>query len=271
MKKIKIFIYVIILVKICVADECEADNHVDNCEKYPSVGTGNDFKKCLLDYNEYKCRLKSCSDLEVNQCRDFGSDNDGLHCVEKMSWAPDKQNIITEGCALQQCTDLPVGYCSWWNSNDELSCMENEDYTGCVLTSCSELKPGECHRMYFTDGETQCIETEDGKGCEMKKCSDYSSNECNKFTPEDDMLKCLPEGSGCLQKECRDLPSANCGDINPMRNNLYECVANGGYCQETYRRCEDLPYQYCSLYKESLYYREEPGKCIKNEISKNAN
>ena len=268
MKKIKIFIYVIILVKICIAQECEAVDHLSNCEDYPSVGTGNDFKKCFLDDNENKCKLRSCSDFEQDRCQDFGSDNSGLQCITKMSWAPDKHNIIREGCALQQCTDLPVGYCSWWNSDDELFCMENEDSTGCVLTSCSNLKPGKCNRMYFPDGEKQCKETEDGKGCEIKKCSDYSSDECSKFTPEDNRFKCLPEGSGCLQKKCSNLSSANCGDINPMRNNLYECVAVEGSCKETYRRCEDLPYQYCSLYMESLYYGEEPGKCIKNEKSK---
>ena len=49
--------------KICIADECEAEDHLSNCEEYPSVGTGNDFKKCLYDDNENKCKLRSCSDF----------------------------------------------------------------------------------------------------------------------------------------------------------------------------------------------------------------
>lgn len=265
MKTIKILIYVIILVKICIASECE--NHESGCEQYSSEGEGDTLKKCFYIDSQEKCGLKSCSDFEEDSCSEFGSDN-GLQCLKKMSWAPDRQNIITNGCALQQCNDLPDGYCSLFQANGDKYCIENEDSTGCVLMSCSDLTPGQCGRFIFPGNEFQCVETEDGQGCEPKKCSDYSSNQCNKFNPNNEHYKCLPEGTGCIQKQCSSLIPPNCGDINPMKNNLLTCEAIEGVCTETYKKCEELPYQYCSLYQRSFYYLQEGGKCIKNEISK---
>ena len=69
MKTIKFLIYVIILVKICIASECE--NSVSGCDQYPSEGEGNTLKKCFYIESEEKCGLKSCSDFEEDRCSDF--------------------------------------------------------------------------------------------------------------------------------------------------------------------------------------------------------
>ena len=140
-------------------------------------------------------------------------------------------------------------------------------YTKCELISCSDLKPGKCSEAQFSDRNKQCVESEDGKRCEVKKCSDVNPNECNQFIiPNYDSYKCIKEGDGCVVKDCSKLTPPNCDAINPMKNNLYTCADNGDFCEETIKRCEDLPPQYCGLYSQSLFYsKERNGKCIKNE------
>ena len=237
MKKINVILYVIILAKICVAEDCSTlspercNDYVPtpedgtkrcillegncvlkecqeftNCEAFPSIGEGDDLKKCM-NTNE-GCRLIKCSELSTDNCEDFGYDDRGLKCLIKMSKVPDEP-IFSDYCQLQGCTDLPAEYCSWL-SNDEIKCQDNEEYTGCELIKCSELKPGQCNRVYYDNYTIQCLEAEDGKRCEIKKCSDYKSNECSKYLPSRIWAKCIPEENGCEEKECMDLTSPNC-------------------------------------------------------------
>ena len=297
MKKISIILYVIIFVKMCGAEDCsnlDPENCYDyvptqedgtkrcillegncvlkecqdltDCEAFPTIGEGDEMKKCL-NTNE-GCQLKNCSELDTNNCQNFGYDNRGLKCLTKMSKVPGEPIIFLDYCELQRCTDMPAGFCDLF-SNDEIKCHENEDYTECELINCSDLKPGQCYKAYYDNYAIQCLESEDGKRCEIRKCSDYKTNECSKYLPFRTWAKCLPGENGCEEKECGDLTPPNCGRINPLRNNLYSCEENNGFCMESIKSCEELPYKYCSLYINSIYYSQEKSeKCIKNEKTK---
>ena len=216
-----------------------------------------------------ECKFKKCSELDNDRCRDFGIDERGYLCLEKSSIDPDTYESISLGCALQQCSDLPVGECFLFQY-DELLCQENQYRTRCELKTCSDLSPRRCNGAYFFDDGIQCSITEDGKSCVTEKCSDYNSNECSNFIQRNnEWVKCLPEGDGCKIKECQDLTPPNCEIINQIQRDEFTCIENEGMCQLVIKRCEDLPYEYCGLYPSSIFYSIE-GKhnCVKNENNK---
>ena len=248
MKQIKILIYVLILLKICYAEDCES---LSNCEEFTPVGEGNELQKCLY-IEGFGCQLKKCSELDSDTCHYFGFDEtNNYRCVS-----------TNNGCELKQCTDLGPNDCHKYYK-DMSVCQINENNNGCVLKSCSELKPGKCNEVYSEFGNSQCMVSEDGKSCVVKQCSDYSSDKCNEYVPQNG-AKCLPDGEGCSEKTCNDLSPPNCQLADPMNHEAYTCANVGeSYCQESVKKCEDLPSQDSSLFPQSIYYSGDK-KCVKN-------
>ena len=230
MKKIYIFIYVIILLNICYADD-DCTNSYPNCDQFPQQGEGDELKKCI-NMGSY-CELKKCSELESGLCSYFGADSRGFKCSSKVYFDSNLNEVIEQGCALQQCSDYPIGYCHWFEDDDAI-CDSKDDHTGCVSKSCSDYRPGECNRANFPKAGIQCVESQDRKSCITQKCSDYNSNECSNFIPNNsDYAKCLPDGDGCKIKECYDITPPNCETFNPMKKDEFTCAEFEGRCVET--------------------------------------
>jgi hypothetical protein len=91
--------YILFLIQFyyyVMAQNCE-EYDIDKCGNYIYSESDDKTKQCLLDYEKFKCQLKSCSELSASFCQFYISKDEDYRCIHKLG---------TNYCELQKCTDL---------------------------------------------------------------------------------------------------------------------------------------------------------------------
>lgn len=272
-----------------VFKECE-DLTYDNCDSYysPSEEINKLEAKCVPKKDKSGCELKSCNNLNSNECSEFKFDE-----YELKICAPNDDN---NGCKILQCSDIKKGNCKAFNDNfsssNKLKCIEPEDEaeSNCQEVSklCEDYDHNNCinfiafgdNEFYFeyTKDFKRCIPKSDNTNCEIKRCSELSPNDCSRFNNNpnlDHTQQCMvkKDNSGCEIKTCEEMSPDECGLIkNKNKNFVWKCEKENDKCVEKIKEGSELPLSFCEYaneYRKNCHLNESKNKCLSENEEEN--
>ena len=89
---------------------------------------------------------------------------------------------------------------------------------------------------------------------QLKKCSDFKPPNCGDFEPYNEDYNCVKVEDNCALRSCENYNKPNCGQFIP-KDVTNKCDTNpndpdGTKCNLMKKKCEEIPYDYCSWLDE---------------------